>query len=125
MTLRSTKSGAWAPSRSNLTGSQYRSLPTTWTVTPQEVDKSQWIAIAMDQLLGPDTGRVFNDASADIASGNATPEKAVRGQRTKRKIKQAKLKVKNGSEVDNEFEAVSQLGTRMQGSKISLSCFCY
>jgi hypothetical protein len=25
----------------------------------QEVDKSQWIAIAMDQLLGPDTGRVF------------------------------------------------------------------
>jgi raffinose/stachyose/melibiose transport system substrate-binding protein len=44
----------------------------------QEVDKSQWIAIAMDQLLGPDTGRVFNDASADIASGNATPEKAVK-----------------------------------------------
>jgi len=79
----------------------------------------------MDQLLGPDTGRLFNDASADIASGNATPEKAVRGQRTKRKIKHAKLKVKNGSEVDNEFEAVSQLGTRMQGSKISLSCFCY
>jgi raffinose/stachyose/melibiose transport system substrate-binding protein len=44
----------------------------------QEVDKSQWIAIAMDQLLGPDTGRVFNDASADIASGNAAPEKAVK-----------------------------------------------
>jgi raffinose/stachyose/melibiose transport system substrate-binding protein len=44
----------------------------------QEVDKSQWIAIAMDQLLGPDTGRVFNDASADIASGNTTPEKAVK-----------------------------------------------
>jgi hypothetical protein len=42
------------------------------------VDKSQWIAIAMDQLLGPDTGRVFNDASADFASGNATPEKAVK-----------------------------------------------
>ncbi len=44
----------------------------------QEVDKSQWIAIAMDQLLGPDTGRVFNDASADIASGNTTPDKAVK-----------------------------------------------
>ena len=44
----------------------------------QEVDKSQWIAIAMDQLLGPDTGRVFNDASADIASSNTTPEKAVK-----------------------------------------------
>src|SRR5277367_1973726 len=44
----------------------------------QEVEKSQWIAIAMDQLLGPDTGRVFNDASADIASGNTTPEKALK-----------------------------------------------
>jgi len=31
----------------------------------QEVEKSQWIAIAMDQLLGPDTGRIFNDVSAD------------------------------------------------------------
>ena len=41
-----------------------------------EVDKSQWIAIAIDQLLGPDTGRVFNDASADIAAGNMTPEQA-------------------------------------------------
>jgi raffinose/stachyose/melibiose transport system substrate-binding protein len=43
----------------------------------QEVANSQWIAIAIDQLLGPDTGRVFNDASADIAAGNITPEKAV------------------------------------------------
>jgi raffinose/stachyose/melibiose transport system substrate-binding protein len=41
-----------------------------------EVEKSQWIAIAIDQLLGPDTGRVFNDASADIAAGNMTPEQA-------------------------------------------------
>ena len=32
----------------------------------------------MDQLLGPDTGRVFNDASADIASGNTTVEKALK-----------------------------------------------
>ena len=42
----------------------------------QEVEKSQWIAIAIDQLLGPDTGRVFNDASADVASGNMTAEQA-------------------------------------------------
>jgi raffinose/stachyose/melibiose transport system substrate-binding protein len=41
-----------------------------------EVEKSQWIAIAIDQLLGPDTGRVFNDACADIAAGNMTPEQA-------------------------------------------------
>ncbi|HEY0790228.1 MAG TPA: extracellular solute-binding protein [Chthoniobacterales bacterium] len=44
----------------------------------QEIDKSQWIAIAMDQALGPDTGRVFNDMSADVAAGNSTPEKAVK-----------------------------------------------
>jgi len=44
----------------------------------QEIDKSQWIAIAMDQALGPDTGRVFNDASADLATGATTPEKAVK-----------------------------------------------
>jgi raffinose/stachyose/melibiose transport system substrate-binding protein len=42
----------------------------------QETANSQWIAIAIDQLLGPDTGRVFNDASADIAAGNMTAEKA-------------------------------------------------
>ncbi len=44
----------------------------------QEIEKSQWIAIAMDQLLGPDTGRVFNDVSADIAAGKTTPEKATK-----------------------------------------------
>jgi raffinose/stachyose/melibiose transport system substrate-binding protein len=44
----------------------------------QEVANSQWIAIAIDQLLGPDTGRVFNDASADIAAGNITPEQAAK-----------------------------------------------
>jgi raffinose/stachyose/melibiose transport system substrate-binding protein len=44
----------------------------------QEVEKSQWIAIAMDQLLGPDTGRVFNDVSADVAAGNTTAEEAVK-----------------------------------------------
>ena len=44
----------------------------------QEVEKSQWIAIAMDQLLGPDTGRVFNDVSAEVAAGNTTPEQAAK-----------------------------------------------
>ncbi len=44
----------------------------------QETEKSQWIQIAMDQLLGPDTGRVFNDASADIAEGRMTAEQAAK-----------------------------------------------
>src|SRR5580704_4466256 len=44
----------------------------------QEVEKSQWITIAMDQLLGPDTGRVFNDVSADVAAGNTTAEQAAK-----------------------------------------------
>ena len=35
-------------------------------------------ALAMDQLLGRDTARVFNDVSVDIASGNTTPEKATK-----------------------------------------------
>jgi raffinose/stachyose/melibiose transport system substrate-binding protein len=44
----------------------------------QEAEKSDWIAIAMDQLLGPDTGRVFNDEAAAVAAGSATPEQAVK-----------------------------------------------
>src|ERR1700730_17468284 len=44
----------------------------------QETENSQWIQIAMDQLLGPDTGRVFNDASADIAAGNIKAEQAAK-----------------------------------------------
>ena len=44
----------------------------------QEVDKSQWLAIAMNMILGPDTGLVFEDVSADIAAGRTTPEKAVK-----------------------------------------------
>jgi raffinose/stachyose/melibiose transport system substrate-binding protein len=44
----------------------------------QEAGNSQWIQIAMDQLLGPDTGRVFNDACADIAAGKMTAEKAAK-----------------------------------------------
>jgi raffinose/stachyose/melibiose transport system substrate-binding protein len=44
----------------------------------QETEKTDWIAIAMDQLLGPDTGRVFNDEAAAVAAGSATPEQAVK-----------------------------------------------
>lgn len=44
----------------------------------QEVEKSRWIAIAMDQLLGPDIGRVFNDVSADVAAGITTAEQAAK-----------------------------------------------
>jgi raffinose/stachyose/melibiose transport system substrate-binding protein len=44
----------------------------------QEVEKSQWIAIAMDQLLGPVTGRVFNDVSVDLAAGTITAEQAAK-----------------------------------------------
>jgi raffinose/stachyose/melibiose transport system substrate-binding protein len=44
----------------------------------QEIDRTQWIQIAMDQLLGPDTGRVLNDISADLSSGKTTPEKAAK-----------------------------------------------
>jgi raffinose/stachyose/melibiose transport system substrate-binding protein len=43
-----------------------------------EVGKSEWIAIAIDQLLGPDTGRVFNDASADVAAGHMSAEQAAK-----------------------------------------------
>jgi hypothetical protein len=32
----------------------------------------------MDQLLGPDTGRVFNDVSADVAAGITTAEQAAK-----------------------------------------------
>ncbi len=44
----------------------------------QEAEKTDWIAIAMDQLLGPDTGRVFNDEAAAVAAGSATPDQAVK-----------------------------------------------
>src|SRR6516225_6284610 len=44
----------------------------------EEIGRSEWIQIAMDQLLGPDTGRLFNDVTADLASGNTTPEKAAK-----------------------------------------------
>jgi raffinose/stachyose/melibiose transport system substrate-binding protein len=44
----------------------------------EEVNKSDWIGIAMDQLLGPDTGRVFNDESAAVAAGAEAPDKAAK-----------------------------------------------
>jgi raffinose/stachyose/melibiose transport system substrate-binding protein len=44
----------------------------------QETEKADWIAIAMDQFLGPDTGRVFNDEAAAVAAGGTTPEQAVK-----------------------------------------------
>jgi hypothetical protein len=47
-------------------------------VIAAEVGKSEWIQIAIDQLLGPDTGRVFDDASADVAAGNMSAEKAAK-----------------------------------------------
>ena len=44
----------------------------------QQIEKSEWLQIPMDQVLGPDTGRVFNDVSTDIASGNSTPGKGAK-----------------------------------------------
>ncbi len=47
-------------------------------VIAQEAEKTDWIAIAMDVFLGPDTGRVFNDEAAAVAAGSTTPEQAVK-----------------------------------------------
>src|SRR5215469_4935537 len=44
----------------------------------QEVSGSDWIGIAMDQLLGPDTGRLFNDEAAAVAAKSESPEKAAK-----------------------------------------------
>ena len=44
----------------------------------QQIEQSEWLESPMDQVLGPDTGRVFNDVSTDIASGNSTPEKGTK-----------------------------------------------
>ena len=44
----------------------------------QEVKDSGWIGIAMDQLLGPDTGRLFNDEAAAVAGKSESPEKAAK-----------------------------------------------
>ena len=39
---------------------------------------TDWIQIAMDQLLGPDTGRLFNDQAAAVAAKATTPENAAK-----------------------------------------------
>jgi raffinose/stachyose/melibiose transport system substrate-binding protein len=39
---------------------------------------SEWICNAMDQLLGRDTGRVFNDEAAAVAIGAQSAEQATR-----------------------------------------------
>jgi raffinose/stachyose/melibiose transport system substrate-binding protein len=44
----------------------------------QEVNKTGWIQIPMDQLLGPDTGRLFNDEAAAVAAKSESPEKAAK-----------------------------------------------
>ena len=41
-----------------------------------EVDHSGWICVAMDQLLGRETGRTFNKEAAAVAVGAQSPEKA-------------------------------------------------
>jgi raffinose/stachyose/melibiose transport system substrate-binding protein len=41
-----------------------------------EVDHSDWICVAMDQLLGRETGRIFNDEAAAVAAGAQSPEQA-------------------------------------------------
>jgi raffinose/stachyose/melibiose transport system substrate-binding protein len=43
-----------------------------------EVGKSGWIQMAMDQLLGPETGRLFNDEAAAVAAKSESPEKAAK-----------------------------------------------
>jgi raffinose/stachyose/melibiose transport system substrate-binding protein len=47
-----------------------------------EVSKADWIQIAMDQLLGPDTGLVFNDESAAVAAGSTSAEDAAKAIET-------------------------------------------
>jgi raffinose/stachyose/melibiose transport system substrate-binding protein len=41
-----------------------------------EVNHSGWIGLAMDQLLGRETGRVFNDEAWAVATGIQSPEQA-------------------------------------------------
>jgi raffinose/stachyose/melibiose transport system substrate-binding protein len=43
-----------------------------------EVNHSGWICNAMDQLLGRDTGRVFNVEPAAVAIGAHSPERATK-----------------------------------------------
>jgi raffinose/stachyose/melibiose transport system substrate-binding protein len=41
-----------------------------------EVNHSGWIGVAMDQLLGRNTGRVFNNEAVEVAAGAKSPEQA-------------------------------------------------
>ncbi len=41
-----------------------------------EVNNSGWICVAMDQLLGREAGRVFNDEAASVCGGAKSPEQA-------------------------------------------------
>jgi raffinose/stachyose/melibiose transport system substrate-binding protein len=41
-----------------------------------EVNNADWISVAMDQLLGRDTGRVFNDEALAVAAGAKSPQQA-------------------------------------------------
>jgi len=41
-------------------------------------EATDWIQLAMDQLLGPDAGRVFNDQAAAVAAGAQSPENAAK-----------------------------------------------
>ena len=41
-----------------------------------EVNRSEWICAVMDQLLGHEMGRVFNDQAAAVAAGAQSPEQA-------------------------------------------------
>jgi raffinose/stachyose/melibiose transport system substrate-binding protein len=42
------------------------------------IGNSGYHQIFYDQMLGPAVGLVVNDVSADLASGNTTPEEAAR-----------------------------------------------
>jgi raffinose/stachyose/melibiose transport system substrate-binding protein len=44
----------------------------------KSAETTDWIQLAMDQLLGPDTGRVFNDQAAAVAAGAQSPENATK-----------------------------------------------
>jgi raffinose/stachyose/melibiose transport system substrate-binding protein len=44
----------------------------------EHIQQAGWIEIPMDQLLGPDTGRVFNDQAAAVAAGATTPQDAAK-----------------------------------------------
>ena len=42
----------------------------------QEVHRSGWISPAMDQLLGREAGRIFNNEALAVAAGTQSPEGA-------------------------------------------------